>query len=88
MSYISAGTTTTTSLIQGGDTTGNLVFATGNANTTALTITNTQNATFAANLAVTGNVTITGALAYANGAAIGGAPVLNINSQQNYGGFQ
>lgn len=46
MSYISAGNTTTTTLIQYGDTTGNLVFATGGANATALTLDNTQNATF------------------------------------------
>jgi hypothetical protein len=43
MSYISAGNTTTTTLVQYGDTTGNLVFATGGANTAALTINNAQN---------------------------------------------
>ena len=47
MSFISAGNTTTTTLVVNGDTTGNLVFNTGGANTTALTISNTQNATFA-----------------------------------------
>jgi hypothetical protein len=47
MSFISAGNTTTTTLVVNGDTTGNLVFNTGGANTTALTLTNTQNATFA-----------------------------------------
>lgn len=47
MSFISAGNTTTTTLVVNGDTTGNLVFNTGGANTTALTITNAQNATFA-----------------------------------------
>lgn len=43
MSYISAGNTTTTTLVQYGDTTGNLVFSTGGANTAALTINNAQN---------------------------------------------
>jgi hypothetical protein len=47
MSIIQAGNTTTTSLIYTGDTTGNLVFTTGGANTTALTLSNTQAATFA-----------------------------------------
>ena len=46
MSVIQAGNTTTTSLIYTGDTTGNLVFTTGGANTTALTLSNTQAATF------------------------------------------
>jgi len=50
MSFISAGNTTTTTLVVNGDTTGNLVFNTGGANTTALTITNAQNATFAGTL--------------------------------------
>jgi len=50
MSVIQAGNTTTTSLIYTGDTTGNLVFTTGGANTTALTITNAQAATFAGTL--------------------------------------
>ena len=44
MSYISAGNTTTTTLVQYGDTTGNLVFATGGANTAALKLDNAQNA--------------------------------------------
>ena len=47
MSVIQAGNTTTTSLIYTGDTTGNLVFTTGGANATALTLSNTQSATFA-----------------------------------------
>jgi len=50
MSVIQAGNTTTTSLIYTGDTTGNLVFTTGGANTTALTLSNTQAATFAGTL--------------------------------------
>lgn len=94
MSYISAGTTITTSLVQGGDTTGNLIFATGSSNTTALTINNSQNATFAGNVATAGTITATGnliigsSLVYANGSPFSsGAPALNINLQQNYGGF-
>ena len=45
MSVIQAGNTTTTSLIYTGDTTGNLVFTTGGANTVALTIDSAQNIT-------------------------------------------
>lgn len=45
MSIIQAGNTTSTSLIYTGDTTGNLVFTTGGANTVALTIDSTQNIT-------------------------------------------
>lgn len=66
MSVIQAGNTTTTSLIYTGDTTGNLVFTTGGANTTALTLSNTQAATFsgpislANTLSVTGNATFSG----------------------------
>lgn len=88
MSYISAGTTLTTSLVQGGDTTGNLVIATGNANTVALTISSTQNAVFAANVTATGNLIIGSNLVYANGAPFSsGAPALNITLQQSFGGF-
>jgi hypothetical protein len=47
MSTISAGNTTTTAIVVTGDTTGNLVFATGGANTVALTIDSTQNITTA-----------------------------------------
>lgn len=46
MSVISAGNTTTTTLTQTGDTTGNLVFTTGGANAVALTLDNAQTATF------------------------------------------
>jgi hypothetical protein len=60
MSIIQAGNTTTTSLIYTGDTTGNLVFTTGGANTVALTLSNTQAATFANNVTVTGSITATG----------------------------
>ena len=47
MSTISAGTTTTTGLVQSSDTTGALVLQTGASSTTALTLSATQNATFA-----------------------------------------
>lgn len=47
MSTISAGTTTTTALVQTGDTTGSLVLATGSGATTALTLDSSQNASFA-----------------------------------------
>jgi hypothetical protein len=51
MSTISAGTTTTTALVQTGDTTGALVLQTGASSTTALTLSSAQNATFAGTLA-------------------------------------
>ena len=44
MSTISAGTTTTTALVSTGDTTGNLVLATGSVPTTALTLNSTTQA--------------------------------------------
>ena len=53
MSTISAGNTTTTSIVVTGDTTGNLIFTTSGANTTALTLDTTQTATFAGNVAIT-----------------------------------
>jgi hypothetical protein len=56
MSVIQAGNTTTTSLIYTGDTTGNLVFTTGGANTVALTLANTQAATFSGT--VTANLVV------------------------------
>ena len=60
MSIISAGNTTTTAIVVTGDTTGNLVFTTGGANTVALTIDSTQNITttqkFAAASMPTGSV--------------------------------
>jgi hypothetical protein len=58
MSVISAGNTTTTSLTQTADTSGNLVFTTGGANTVALTLTNTQGATFAGTVTATGGVVV------------------------------
>jgi hypothetical protein len=56
MSNIAGGTTLTTSLVQTGDTTGNLVFQT-NGTTTALTLTTAQNANFANSVSAVGNVT-------------------------------
>lgn len=66
MSVIQAGNTTTTSLIYTGDTTGNLVFTTGGANTVALTLSNTQAATFANNVTIAGTTTFTGATVLSN----------------------
>lgn len=66
MSYIAAGNTTTTALTTYGDTTGNLVFTTGGANTTALTLSNTQAATFAGAVTITGATTHTGNAAFSN----------------------
>jgi hypothetical protein len=60
MSIISAGNTTTTAFVVTGDTTGNLVFTTGGANTVALTLANTQAATFTSNVTVSGAITATG----------------------------
>ena len=54
MSVISAGNTASTAVVISGDTIGNLVFTTGGANTTALTIDTSQNATFAGGIAGSG----------------------------------
>jgi hypothetical protein len=64
MSHISAGNTTTTTLVQYGDTTGNLIFATGGANTTALTLDSNQIISF--NGSVEEKATISSANATAN----------------------
>lgn len=64
MSYISAGNTTTTSLIQSGDTTGNLIFATGGANTIALTLDSNQVSAF--NGSIEEKVTVSATAAAAN----------------------
>lgn len=69
MSVISAGNTIATSLIYTGDTTGNLVFTTGGANTTAFTLSNTQAATFANGVTVTGNVAVS-SMVSASGALV------------------
>jgi hypothetical protein len=66
MSVIQAGNTTTTSLVYRGDTTGNLVFTTGGANTVALTLANTQAATFAGNVTISGTTTQTGNASFGN----------------------
>jgi len=52
MSTISAGTNVNTSLNYSADTTGNLVFQSGSSANTALTLDNTQNATFTGNVSV------------------------------------
>jgi hypothetical protein len=51
MSTISVGNTTTTAFKVTADTTGNLIFTTGGANTTAFTLDSSQNATFAGGIA-------------------------------------
>ena len=73
MSIIAAGNTTTTALVQTADTTGNLVFTTGGANTTALTITNAQNATFANAVTITGAVTQTGNATFSANVSVAGS---------------
>ena len=65
MSTIAAGTTTTTTLVHTGDTTGNLVLQTnntGSGGTTAITIDTSQRVTLANTLSVAGAVSVTGAL--------------------------
>ena len=64
MSYIRAGNTTTTTLVQYGDTTGNLVFTTGGANATAFVLDAGQTATFSNTVRET--VTLSTANATAN----------------------
>lgn len=69
MSTISSGTTLTTALVQTGDTTGDLVIKTGSSNTTALTISGTdQSVTINGSLTANVNVTtLTGVVKVANG---------------------
>lgn len=50
MSYISVGNTTTTTLTQYGDTTGNLIFTTSGGNLTALTLDTYQTSNFASSI--------------------------------------
>ena len=76
MSYIAAGNTTTTALTTYADTTGNLVFTTGGANTTALTISNTQNATFANTVTATGGLVVGATAAPAFSAYAGSAQTI------------
>ena len=79
MSSISAGTTSTTTLIHSGDTTGSLVFKTndtGSGGTTAVTLDTSQNATFA------GKVTSAGALTLASN---GTTTAVTIDTSQNVG---
>lgn len=91
MSFISAGNTTTTTLVVNGDTTGNLVFNTGGANTTALTLTNTQGATFAGAVTIsgattqTGNITTTGSIGAGTATP---AQMLSVGSTSNRGNVQ
>jgi hypothetical protein len=69
MSTISSGTTLTTALVQTGDTTGDLVIKTGASNTTAMTISGTDQSVVI-NGSLTANVnvaTLTGIVAVANG---------------------
>jgi hypothetical protein len=67
MSTIRAGNTVTTAITITGDTTGNLVFTTGGANTTALTLSNIQAATFANNVSITGTASVAGNLSFNSG---------------------
>lgn len=69
MSVIAAGNTVSTGFTVSGDTTGNLVFTTGGSNTVALTLANTQVATFASNVTVTGSITATGGVVQGANAA-------------------
>jgi len=66
MSVISSGNTVTTAFVVNGDTTGNLVFSTGGANTVALTLANTQAATFANSVTITGTSTHAGNASFGN----------------------
>jgi hypothetical protein len=69
MSTISSGTTLTTALVQVGDTTGDLVIKTGSSNTTAMTISGTdQSVTINGSLTANVNVTtLTGVVKVTNG---------------------
>ena len=75
MSTISSGNTTTTAFVVTGNTTGNLVFTTGGANTTALTLSNTQAATFSSNVTVSGNASVTGNTTFSSQVAVPAAGI-------------
>jgi hypothetical protein len=62
MSTISAGTTTTTALVQTGDTTGSLVLQTGSTPTTAMTISSSQIVNFANTPTIGGSAFPSGAM--------------------------
>jgi hypothetical protein len=66
MSVISAGNSTTTTLTQTGDLTGNLVFTTGGANTIAFTLDTYQTATFANTVRETTTIAAANATANVN----------------------
>jgi hypothetical protein len=79
MSTISSGTTLTTALVQTGDTTGDLVIKTGASNTTAMTISGTdQSITFAGAVNVSSS-------AFANGSA--SSPSITFTGDTNTGIF-
>jgi hypothetical protein len=79
MSTISSGTTLTTALVQTGDTTGDLVIKTGSSNTTAMTISGSnQSVTFAGAVNVASS-------AFANGSAA--APSITFTGDTNTGIF-
>ena len=81
MSTISAGTTSTTALVSTGDTTGNLVLATGSVPTTALTLNSTtQAATFAGavtapSVTTTGTINATNTFGFKNRVINGGMTI-------------
>lgn len=66
MSYISAGNTATTTLTVNGDTTGNLIFATGGANATALSIDTNQVSSFFSSIEEKATVSASNATANVN----------------------
>ena len=79
MSTISSGTTLTTALVQTGDTTGDLVIKTGSSNTTAMTISGSnQSVTFAGAVNVSSS-------AFANGSA--SSPSITFTGDTNTGIF-
>jgi hypothetical protein len=79
MSTISSGTTLTTALVQTGDTTGDLVIKTGSSNTTAMTVSGSnQSVTFAGAVNVASS-------AFANGSAA--SPSITFTGDTNTGIF-
>lgn len=66
MSFISAGNTLTTTLIVNADTTGNLIFATGGANATALSIDTNQVSSFFSSIEEKATISATAAGANVN----------------------
>lgn len=88
MSTISAGTTTTTALVQTGDTTGSLVLQTGSTPTTAMTINSSQVVDFANTPTIAGAAFPSGAMSLISTQTITGGTSLAFTGLTTYNKYQ